>query len=152
MKLARIYNRIGIGAQWLKLIRHHGGSASPGQAELCNQYAGNVPAGGSGGRSFAPAMRRERIRYLFFLLTGERDKEFDTPLGPILDFNRHVRAIDGKEATWLQTDKDKEEREIPVSGRPPRCITRGTRVAKRDSQPRMISVFPTSAGQPDKKA
>jgi integrase/recombinase XerD len=55
----------------------------------------------------------EKIRYLFFLLTGERDKEVRYSSWDDIDFERQRVRLTSKKRLGFRP-KDKEEREIPV--------------------------------------
>lgn len=55
----------------------------------------------------------EKIRYLFFLLTGERDKEVRYSSWGDIDFERQRVRVTSKKRLGFRP-KDKEEREIPV--------------------------------------
>jgi integrase len=51
----------------------------------------------------------ERVRYLFFLLTGERDKEVQFTTWDDVDFSRRCVRVTEKKALGFKP-KDKEER------------------------------------------
>jgi hypothetical protein len=55
----------------------------------------------------------EQVRYLFFLLTGERDKEVRYTSWNDIDFSRQCVRVTAKKRLAFKP-KDKEEREIPV--------------------------------------
>lgn len=90
----------------------------------------------------------EKVSYLFFLLTGERDEEVQHTTWDDIDFGRRcVRVTEKKEFGFKP--KDKEEREIPVSS-----VLLDTLREYRNRQPRTNLhnlVFPTSNGRPDKR-
>jgi integrase len=90
----------------------------------------------------------ERIRYLFFLLTGERDKEVRYTAWSDIDFNRKCVRVTAKKQLGFKP-KDKEEREIPV----PVALLDALREYKgrQTGFNRNDLVFPTSEGRPDKK-
>lgn len=55
----------------------------------------------------------ERVLYMFFLLTGERDKEVRYTTWSDIDFRRKCARVTAKKHLGFKP-KDKEEREIPV--------------------------------------
>jgi len=90
----------------------------------------------------------EKVRYLFFLLTGERDKEVQHTAWSDIDFERQCARVTEKKALGFKP-KDKEEREIPV----PIALLdtlKEYRSRQTGSNPHNL-VFPTSNGRPDKK-
>ncbi|HEY6305606.1 MAG TPA: site-specific integrase [Candidatus Angelobacter sp.] len=90
----------------------------------------------------------ERVRYLFFLLTGERDEEVQHTNWDDIDFVRQCVRVTEKK-TFGFKPKDKEEREIPV----PVALLQALKEYKgHQSGPSTHNlVFPTSNGRPDKK-
>lgn len=96
---------------------------------------------------FAACLEHERVRYLFFLLTGERDKEVRFTAWRDIDFRRGTVRVTAKPQLGFKP-KNKEEREIPV----PAALL----VALRDYKNRQRGpnpynlVFPSEAGHPDK--
>jgi integrase len=90
----------------------------------------------------------ERIRYLFFLLTGERDKEVRYTSWSDIDFNRKRVRVTAKKQLGFKP-KDKEEREIPV----PASLLDALREykARQTGFNRNDLVFPTSQRRPDRK-
>jgi integrase/recombinase XerD len=89
----------------------------------------------------------ERLLYLFFLLTGERDKEVRYTSWADVDFARKCVRVTAKKQLGFKP-KDKEEREIPV----PSSLLDALKVYKARQQttnPHNL-VFPTSQGRPDK--
>lgn len=90
----------------------------------------------------------EKIRYLFFLLTGERDQEVRHTTWSDIDFNRRCVRVTTKRQMGFKP-KDKEEREIPV----PASLLDALREYKlrQSGINRNDLVFPTSKGRPDKK-
>jgi integrase/recombinase XerD len=91
----------------------------------------------------------ERTLYLFYLLTGMRDKEVRYSTWRDVDFRTHVVRVTAKQQYGF-TPKNKEEREIPV----PEALIAELR-AHKDRQngkgnPNDL-VFPTANGAPDKK-
>lgn len=90
----------------------------------------------------------EKVRYLFFLLTGERDKEVQFTTWDDTDFPRRCVRVTEKKALGFKP-KDKEEREIPV----PTTLLEALKEYRRHqagANPHSL-VFPTSNGRPDKK-
>ena len=90
----------------------------------------------------------KRIRYLFFLLTEEHDKEACYTTWSDINFNGKCTRVTAKKQLRFKP-KDKEEREIPV----PAALFDALRKYKAHQKgfSRHDLVFPTSAGQPDKK-
>jgi integrase/recombinase XerD len=142
-----VYNRIGIVQQWLKL---HGikGLLQRGDKP---KFVSNMR------KMYQPeeleSLLRacdpdEKMRYLFFLLTGERDKEVRYTAWSDIDFNRSCVRVTAKKQLRFKP-KDKEERELPV---PTSLLT-----ALKEYKARQIGVnrhdlvFPTSTGRPDRK-
>jgi integrase len=97
---------------------------------------------------FKACMEDEKVLYLFFLLTGERDKEVRHTAWPDIDFVRKVVRVTAKKQLGFKP-KDKEEREIPV---PSSLLNALREYRARQSGPNPHNlVFPTSGGKPDKK-
>jgi len=96
---------------------------------------------------FAACLEHERARYLFFLLTGERDKEVRFTAWRDIDFRRGTVRVTAKPQLGFKP-KNKEEREIPV----PSALLEGLKGYKNRQQgPNPYNlVFPTEAGRPDK--
>jgi integrase/recombinase XerD len=90
----------------------------------------------------------EKVLYLFFLLTGERDKEVRHTAWPDINYARNCVRVTAKKQLGFKP-KDKEEREIPV----PSSLLSALREYKaRQSGPNPHNlVFPTASGKPDKK-
>jgi|SRR5581483_1482139 len=90
----------------------------------------------------------EKVVYLFFLLTGERDKEVRYTSWPDIDNSRSCVRVTAKKHLGFKP-KDKEEREIPV----PASLLQALReYKKRQSGPNPHNlVFPTAGGKPDRK-
>lgn len=90
----------------------------------------------------------EKVRYLFFLLTGERDKEVQFTTWDDIDFPRRCVRVTEKKALGFKP-KDKEEREIPV----PTTLLEALKEyrSRQDGENPRNLVFPTSNGRPDKK-
>jgi integrase/recombinase XerD len=90
----------------------------------------------------------ERVPYLFFLLSGERDKEVRYTAWSDIDFVRKCVRVTAKKQLGFKP-KDKEEREIPV---PSSFLTALKEYKARQSghNPHNL-VFPTKGGKPDKK-
>lgn len=90
----------------------------------------------------------EKVRYLFFLLTGERDKEVRYTAWPDIDFVRHCVRVTSKKQLGFKP-KDKEEREIPV---PASLLSTLREYKARQSGPNPHNlVFPTAGGKADRK-
>jgi integrase/recombinase XerD len=90
----------------------------------------------------------EKVRYLFFLLTGERDKEVRYTAWPDIDFVRKCVRVTSKKQLGFKP-KDKEEREIPV---PSSLLTALRQYKARQSGPNPHNlVFPTAGGKADRK-
>lgn len=89
-----------------------------------------------------------KLRYLFFLLTGERDKEVRYTAWADIDFVRGCVRVTAKKQLGFKP-KDKEEREIPV----PSSLLNALREYKaRQSGPNPRDlVFPTASGKADRK-
>jgi len=96
---------------------------------------------------FAACHEHERARYLFFLLTGERDKEVRFTAWRDIDFRRGTVRVTAKPQLGFKP-KNKEEREIPV----PASLLVALKVYKNRQQgPNPYNlVFPTEEGRPDK--
>jgi integrase len=97
---------------------------------------------------FAACTPEERTLYLFYLLTGMRDKEVRYCGWRDIDFRTHVVRVTAKPQHGF-TPKNKEEREIPV----PESLISGLRVHKERYKGRANPndlVFPTVNGEPDK--
>lgn len=90
----------------------------------------------------------ERVLYMFFLLTGERDKEVRYTTWSDIDFRRKCVRVTAKKHLGFKP-KDKEEREIPV----PSLLLAALKEYKvRQAGPNPNDlIFPTSQGRPDKK-
>jgi integrase len=90
----------------------------------------------------------ERVLYMFFLLTGERDKEVRYTTWSDIDFRRKCVRVTAKKHLGFKP-KDKEEREIPV---PSLLVTALKEYKARQTGPNPNDlIFPTSQGRPDKK-
>lgn len=99
-------------------------------------------------RLFQACRPEEKMRYLFFLLTGERDQEVRHTTWSDIDFNRRCVRVTAKKQMGFKP-KDKEEREIPVPA-PLLDALREYKVRQTGIN-RDDLVFPTSEGRPDKK-
>jgi len=97
---------------------------------------------------FAACTADEKVLYLFFLLTGERDKEVRHTTWADIDRSRNCVRVTAKKQLGFKP-KDKEEREIPV----PSSLLEALREYKgRQSGPNPHNLlFPTASGKPDKK-
>lgn len=96
---------------------------------------------------FSACRASEKVRYLFFLLTGERDKEVRYTTWRDIDFRRGTVRVTAKPQLEFKP-KNKEEREIPV----PASLLEALKDYKiRQTGPNPYNlVFPTEAGRPDK--
>jgi integrase/recombinase XerD len=96
---------------------------------------------------FAACYEHERVRYLFFLLTGERDKEVRFTIWRDIDFRRGTVRVTAKPHLKFNP-KNKEEREIPV---PASLLAALKEYKNRQQGPNPYNlVFPTEEGGPDK--
>ena len=142
-----VYNRIGIVQQWLRLNDItgllHGRDKPNFVTNMREMYQPEDLEA-----LFKACDAEERIRYLFFLLTGERDKEVRYTAWSDIDFNRKCVRVTAKKQLGFKP-KDKEEREIPV----PAALLDALREykARHTEFNRHDLVFPTSEGKPDKK-
>jgi len=142
-----VYNRIGIVQQWLRLNGItgllHGRDKPKFVTNMREMYQPEDLEA-----LFKACDTEERIRYLFFLLTGERDKEVRYTAWSDIDFNRKCVRVTAKKELGFKP-KDKEEREIPV----PAALLEALREykARQKGLNRHDLVFPTSEGKPDKK-
>jgi integrase/recombinase XerD len=142
-----VYNRIGIVLHWLRLN---------GIKDILDKR--DKPNYVEGRREmyqpedlealFRVCAPDEKVRYLFFLLTGERDKEVRYTTWADIDFGRKYVWVTAKKQLKFKP-KDKEERKIPV----PTSLLEALRQYKeRQTGPNPHDlVFPTSQGKPDKK-
>lgn len=142
-----VYNRIGIVQQWLRLNGItgllHGRDKPNFVTNMREMYQPEDLEA-----LFKACDAEERIRYLFFLLTGERDKEVRYTAWSDIDFNRKCVRVTAKKQLGFKP-KDKEEREIPV----PAALLEALREYKsrQAGLNRHDLLFPTSEGKPDKK-
>jgi integrase/recombinase XerD len=142
-----VYNRIGIVQQWLKLNGItgllHGRDKPSFVTNMREMYQPEDLQA-----LFKACDAEEKIRYLFFLLTGERDKEVRYTAWSDIDFNRKCVRVTAKKQLGFKP-KDKEEREIPV----PAALLDALREykARHTGFNRHDLVFPTSEGKADKK-
>jgi integrase/recombinase XerD len=96
---------------------------------------------------FAACLEHERVRYLFFLLTGERDKEVRFTAWRDIDFRRGTVRVTAKPQLGFKP-KNKEEREIPV---PAALLVALKEYKNHQTGPNPYNlVFPTEEGRPDK--
>ena len=142
-----VYNRIGIVQQWLKLNGItgllHGRDKPSFVTNMREMYQPEDLEA-----LFKACDAEEKIRYLFFLLTGERDKEVRYTAWSDIDFHRKCVRVTAKKQLGFKP-KDKEEREIPV----PAALLDALREykARHTGFNRHDLVFPTSEGKPDRK-
>lgn len=97
----------------------------------------------------AACQDRERVLFLFYLLTGMRKKEVRYCTWRDVDFQNHVVRVTAK-SQWGFKPKNKEEREIPI---PQALLTELKAHKERQSAAQKTSnlVFPTVTGEPDRK-
>lgn len=89
----------------------------------------------------------EKVLYMFFLFTGERDKEVRYTSWSDIDFVRKRVRVTEKRRLGFKP-KDKEEREIPV---PSQLLEVLKQYRERQTGPNPHDlVFPTNQGRPDK--
>src|ERR1700739_112467 len=142
-----VYNRIGIVQQWLRLNGItgllHGRDKPSFVTNMREMYQPEDLEA-----LFKACDAEERIRYVFFLLTGERDKEVRYTAWSDIDFNRKCVRVTAKKQLGFKP-KDKEEREIPV----PAALLEALREykARQTGFNRHDLIFPPSEGKPDKK-
>jgi integrase len=86
----------------------------------------------------------EKLRYLFFVLTGQRDKEVRAPSWSDIDFNRKCVWVTAKKELRIKP-KDKEQREILV----PASVVEALRdyKARQTGFSRNDLAFPASEGR-----
>lgn len=142
-----VFNRIGIVLHWLRLngrinILEKGDKPKYVEHRREMYQREDLEA------LFRACTPEERIRYLFFLLTGERDKEVRYTAWPDIDFNRRCVWVTAKKELGFKP-KDKEERKIPVPASLLQVLAEYKRT-QRGPHPHNL-VFPTSQGKPDKK-
>jgi integrase/recombinase XerD len=92
---------------------------------------------------------RERVLFLFYLLTGMRKKEVRYCTWRDIDSQNHVVRVTAK-PQWGFKPKNKEEREIPI----PEALLSELKAHKEwqsASQKTSNLVFPTATGEPDRK-
>lgn len=97
---------------------------------------------------FTACKAEEKTLFLFYLLTGMRDKEVRHCTWRDIDSRNHVVRVTAK-TKWGFKPKNKEEREIPI----PTSLVAELKVHKErqsKTNPNNL-VFPTSTGEPDKK-
>jgi integrase len=97
---------------------------------------------------FGACQPEEKTLFLFYLLTGMRDKEVRHSTWRDIDFRNHVVRVTAK-AQWGFKPKNKEEREIPA----PASLMAELKAHKErqsNNNPNNL-VFPTATGEPDKK-
>ncbi len=97
---------------------------------------------------FAACQPEEKTLFLFYLLTGMRDKEVRHSTWRDVDFRNHVVRVTAK-AQWGFKPKNKEEREIPVSSSL-MAELKAHKERQSKNNPNNL-VFPTATGEPDKK-
>lgn len=98
---------------------------------------------------FAKCKPEERTLYLFYLLTGMRDKEVRYCTWRDVDFRTHVVRVTAKPQYGF-TPKNKEEREIPVPASLIAELEAHKTRQNGNANPNNL-VFPTANGEPDKK-
>lgn len=90
----------------------------------------------------------EKVLYMFFLLTGERDKEVRHTSWDDIDFTRKCVRVTAKKHLGFKP-KDKEEREIPVPSLLLAAL-KDYKARQAGSNPHHLA-FPTANGRPDRK-
>jgi integrase len=97
---------------------------------------------------FTACKAEEKTLFLFYLLTGMRDKEVRHCTWRDIDSRNHVVRVTAK-TKWGFKPKNKEEREIPI---PASLVAELKAHKERQSKTNPNNlVFPTSTGEPDKK-
>jgi integrase len=142
-----VYSLISIVQQWLRLHGITGllqGRDKPKfVANMRNMYErGELES------LFQACTPDEKMRYLFFLLTGERDQEVRHTTWSDIDFTRKCVRVTARKQLGFKP-KDKEEREIPVAASLFDALLEYK--ARQTGINRHNLVFPTSEGRPDKK-
>ena len=141
-----VFNRIGIVVQFLKLQGITGlltRQDKPNYVERIRRIYDPTDLHDL----FKSCAPEDRIRYLFFLLTGERDQEVRYTTWADVDFNRCCVRVTAK-PHWGFVPKNKQEREIPV----PSSLVVALQEFKTSQfgpNPREL-VFPSKRGRPDK--
>lgn len=142
-----VYNRIGIV---LQLLKRNGikGLLLKGDKPKYVENIREMYEPGDLEALFRVCQPEEKIRYLFFLLSGERDKEVRHTAWSDIDFPRQCVRVTAKKQLGFKP-KDKEEREIPV---PASLLALLKEYKSRQSGPNPHNlVFPTGRGRPDRK-
>jgi integrase/recombinase XerD len=142
-----VYNRIGIV---LQLLNRNGikGLLLKGDKPKYVENVREMYEPGDLEALFKVCEPDEKMRYLFFLLTGERDKEVRHTAWSDIDFPRQCVRVTAKKQLGFKP-KDKEEREIPV---PASLLAVLKEYKSRQSGPNAHNlVFPTGRGRPDRK-
>ena len=97
---------------------------------------------------FRACQPAEKTLFLFYLLTGMRDKEVRYSTWRDVDFRSHAVRVTAK-THWGFKPKNKEEREIPI----PASLVAELKAHKerqKENNPNNL-IFPTMTGEPDKK-
>jgi integrase/recombinase XerD len=142
-----VFNRMGIVQQLLKL---HGitGLLKPRDKPKFVSNVREMYQAEEVEALFKACSFDERVLYMFFLLTGERDKEVRYTTWSDIDFRRKCVRVTAKKHLGFKP-KDKEEREIPV---PSLLVTALKEYKARQTGPNPNDlIFPTNQGRPDKK-
>ena len=106
-----VYNRIGIVQQWLRLNGITGllqGRDKP--SFVTNMWEMYQPEDLEA--LFQACDPEERIRYLFFLLTGERDKEVRYTAWSDIDFNRRCVRVTPR-SSWVSSRRTRRSGRFP---------------------------------------
>jgi integrase/recombinase XerD len=141
-----VYNLISIVQQWLRLHGITGllkGRDKPKfVANVRDMYQSQDLVS-----LFRACSPEEKMRYLFFLLTGERDQEVRHTTWSDIDFTRKCVRVTASRQLGFKP-KDKEEREIPVAA----SLLDALREYKsrQTGTNRHDLVFPATEGRPDK--
>jgi integrase/recombinase XerD len=142
-----VFNRIGIVMHWLRLNGITGVLEKvdkPNYVESRREMYQQEDLEAL----FQACTPDEKIRYLFFLLTGERDKEVRYTTWSDIDFKRKCVWVTAKKLLRFKP-KDKEERKIPVPSSLLEALLE-YKSRQKGTNPHNL-VFPTSQGKPDKK-
>ena len=142
-----VYNRIGIVQQ---LLNRNGikGLLLKGDKPKYVENVREMYEPGDLEALFRVSEPDDKMRYVFFLLTGERDKEVRHTSWDDIDFPRQCVRVTAKKQLGFKP-KDKEEREIPV---PAALVAMLKEYKSRQSGPNPHNlVFPTGRGRPDRK-
>lgn len=142
-----VFNRIGIVTQFLKL-QGITGLLRPEDKPRYVETIREIYQAKELHALFKCCDAHTRVKYLFFLLTGERDQEVKYTTWFDVDFDRKCVRITTKEHFRFRP-KGKQEREIPVPASLIE-ILRDFKARQSDPNPHNL-VFPNCQGEPDKR-